>query len=143
MSSGQPLNDADRWDWLIKLREHCVSELLKGSAGVVLTCSALKKKYRDVLRIASYHHDTILVHFAYLKATREMLLARVRARQGHYMKDDMVFSQLEDLQAPTEDERDCISVEVAGTPVEVNELVLNDVKKALEHVIRKQHYTEE
>lgn len=66
MKSGIPLEDADRWDWLIRLRDAAVTELLSGNSGVVLACSALKKRYRDVLRIASYFNNQIATHFVCL-----------------------------------------------------------------------------
>lgn len=68
MHSGQPLEDADRWDWLVRLREAAVQSLREGSPGVVLTCSALKRKYRDVLRIATYFFSNFAVHFVVLSA---------------------------------------------------------------------------
>lgn len=139
MSQGHPLNDEDRWDWLIKLREVSMSELSKGVSGVVMTCSALKAKYRDVIRIASYHHTNIDVHFIYLQASEETLLARVRGRQGHYMKDDMVHSQFQTLQEPTSEETDCLVVNVSGTPLEVNEHVIGKVKIALEKMVKDVH----
>ncbi|PBP15520.1 glucokinase [Diplocarpon rosae] len=59
MSRGIPLTDADRWDWLIRLRTEAMARLAStGAQGVVLTCSALKRKYRDVIRVAPYYsHD--------------------------------------------------------------------------------------
>ncbi|KAK6843154.1 glucokinase [Apiospora arundinis] len=52
MRNGIPLTDADRWDWLTLLREESLRQLSKGNESVVLTCSALKRKYRDVIRVA-------------------------------------------------------------------------------------------
>lgn len=139
MSKGHPLNDEDRWDWLIKVREASMNELGKGHAGVVLTCSALKAKYRDVIRIAAYHHPDIDVHFVYLMATEETLLQRVKSRQGHYMKEDMVRSQFQTLEEPTDEETDCLIADVSGTPVEVNERVIEDVKGSLAKMAKDLH----
>ena len=139
MAHGTPLTDADRWDWLISLRQLCLSEISHGATGVVLTCSGLKQKYRDVLRIASFYDSSILVHFVYLQANEETLLQRVRSRQGHYMKDDMVRSQFAILEEPTLQEKDVLSVNVSGTPPEVNEAALNVVKQTLEKVVKKVH----
>lgn len=107
MSAGIPLNDEDRWDWLILLRDQALVNLKNGSKGVVVTCSALKKKYRDVIRTARLYDEDpdANVHFLYLRADKQTLLARVRARQGHYMKDDMVESQFAALEEP--DEAEC------------------------------------
>ncbi|KAL1634905.1 hypothetical protein SLS56_001986 [Neofusicoccum ribis] len=133
MASGIPLTDADRWDWLILLREQAVRELETGASGVVVTCSALKKKYRDVIRVASYNNAKVLVHFVYLQATEEMLLARVRARPGHYMKDNMVRSQFESLEEPDQEElsKDVLAVDVSGTMPEVESLALGMVQEVL------------
>ncbi|OJD37655.1 shikimate kinase [Diplodia corticola] len=133
MGNGIPLTDADRWDWLILLREQSVRELETGASGVVVTCSALKKKYRDVIRVASYNNVKVVVHFVYLQATEEMLMARVRARPGHYMKDNMVRSQFESLEEPDHDElsKDVLAVDVSGTMPQVQALALGLVQEVL------------
>lgn len=131
MADGHPLTDADRWDWLILLREEAL-KALETNEGVIVTCSALKRKYRDVMRIAAYHHPEVRVHFVFLKATEALLMDRVRARQGHYMKDYMVRSQFESLEAPTVEESDVLSVDASGTSEEVKELALATVGKVME-----------
>jgi len=125
MRAGIPLADADRWDWLINLREEAVDALDNGANGVVLTCSALKKKYRDVIRVARYNDHDVRVHFIYLRASEELLLQRVKARKGHYMKSSMIKSQLQCLEEPEKKERDVHSIDVNGTPVEVQKLALD------------------
>jgi gluconokinase len=134
MAAGIPLTDADRWDWLIALRQEATTSLQAGAPAVVLTCSALKLKYRDVIRVASYNDHDVLVHFIYLKATEETLLARVKARQNHYMKDDMVRSQFQSLEEPTslEMSKDVVSVDVSGTMAEVQQLALAAVASVLQ-----------
>jgi gluconokinase len=113
MAKGTPLTDADRWDWLVLLRQNAVEKLNNAaSTGVVLTCSALKRKYRDVIRVAAYFDHNVEVHFVYLQADEEVLLQRVKARQGHYMKDNLVHSQFTSLEEPKEDETDCLIVDV-------------------------------
>ncbi len=139
MAAGIPLTDADRWDWLILLRQRSVAELSHGSLGVVLTCSALKRKYRDVIRVASYNNRHLLVHFVYLRANEDMILSRVKARQGHYMKDDMVESQFRSLEEPGIDETDCVCIDVGGTVPQVQELALSVVKQALKAVVEEVH----
>lgn len=131
MGAGIPLNDGDRWDWLIVLREEAVKHLETGASGVVVTCSALKKKYRDVIRLASLNDHDVIVHFIYLRATEELLLSRVKARKGHYMKDSMVRSQFEALEEPTEKEHDVLTVDVSGSVDEVELLALDAVSQAM------------
>jgi len=134
MAEGHPLTDADRWDWLILLREQSLQTLASSSSsGVIVTCSALKRKYRDVLRIATYHNPSVLVHFVFLNASEALLMDRVRGRQNHYMKDYMVHSQFQSLEAPQGDETDVLSVEAAGTSLEVQKLALAVVNKVMEN----------
>jgi gluconokinase len=133
MANGQPLTDADRWDWLILLRDSALKTLTSNaSSGVIVTCSALKRKYRDVIRIASYHDSSIKVHFVFLSASETLLMDRVRARKDHYMKDYMVRSQFESLETPMKDEVDVLSVDASGTSSEVQQLALGVVGEALE-----------
>ncbi|KAI9765246.1 MAG: hypothetical protein M1835_007431 [Candelina submexicana] len=131
MSAGIPLTDADRWDWLVLLRQKAMERLSSGSSGVVLTCSALKRKYRDVIRIASYNDHDVLVHFVYLHADEKVLLQRVKARQGHYMKDSMVKSQFKSLEEPADEERDVLGVDVSRSLTEVQRMALSRVQQVL------------
>ncbi len=132
MANGHPLTDADRWDWLILLRDSSLKSLESASAsGVIVTCSALKRKYRDVIRVASYHDPTVHVHFVFLSASEAALMDRVRARKNHYMKDYMVRSQFESLETPTKDEVDVLSVDASGTSAEVQQLALKVVDEVL------------
>lgn len=130
MADGLPLTDADRWDWLILLRQEALKSLQKAE-GVIVTCSALKRKYRDVLRIAHYHDPNVHVHFIFLCASEALLIDRVRARKGHYMKDTMVHSQFESLEAPQADEFDVLSIDASGTSEEVRDLARNVVNRTL------------
>ncbi|SPN96763.1 related to thermoresistant gluconokinase [Cephalotrichum gorgonifer] len=127
MANGTPLTDADRWDWLTALREESLRQIRGGSSGVVLTCSALKQKYRDVIRVAGYFDRSLLIHFIYLSAPESLLLARVEARQDHYMGANMVHSQLEALEPPGPEESDVVSIDVSGTLEEVQREALSRV----------------
>jgi gluconokinase len=133
MAAGVPLTDTDRWDWLVALREKAVEELFENNAsGVVLTCSALKSKYRDVIRIITYNHHDVVVRFVYLRANEEVLLQRVKARKGHYMKEDMVHSQFSSLEEPELDEEtDCLVIDVGAPEAEVQKRSLAAVQAIL------------
>ena len=137
MAANTPLDDADRWDWLILLRDQALAALKNGCKGVVVTCSALKKKYRDVIRTARLYDEDpdANVHFVYLKASQEILLARVGARQGHFFKDSMILSQLAALEPPDEDEmtrlKDVEVIDVSGSQQEVEELAATAVDNVL------------
>jgi gluconokinase len=149
MSAGTPLTDADRWDWLISLRSAATTLLstpaptstnptststrAQAPTGVVVACSALKKKYRDVMRVAAYGYPNVRIHFVYLKLEPATLYARVSARQAHYMKQGMVESQLRDLEEPGQGEWDVITVPVqVGMGMgEVQREVMNAVEKVI------------
>lgn len=131
MSKGIPLTDADRWDWLTVLREESIQRLSGGKTGVVLTCSALKRKYRDVIRVAPYFTPGVHLHFIYLDATEEVLLKRVAARQNHFMGANMVHSQFEVLERPKSDETDVVTINVDRTLDAVKEDALDKVVKTI------------
>ncbi|KAI9816396.1 MAG: hypothetical protein M1832_005063 [Thelocarpon impressellum] len=138
MAAGIPLTDSDRWDWLVVLRQNAVERLTSaGSSGVVLTCSALKRKYRDVIRIAAYNDHDVEVHFVYLRADEGVLMQRVKARQGHYMKDSMVHSQFKSLEEPYEDETDCLELDVSGSVSAVQRDALGIVQDVLGDDVRR------
>jgi gluconokinase len=132
MANGIPLTDSDRWDWLTVLREASLKKLAEGAQGVVLTCSALKRKYRDVIRVAPYYSHDVVLHFVYLHAPEEVLIQRVGARKGHYMGASMVHSQFSILEPPTAEETDVISIDVSGTPDEVEQEALSKVLQKMD-----------
>jgi gluconokinase len=103
MTSGQPLTDEDRWPWLDKVAEWIDDHVATGQPGI-MTCSALKKAYRDRLRGPG-------VAFVHLNGTRELLAARIAARRDHYMPGSLLDSQLEALQ-PLEADENGIVVEL-------------------------------
>lgn len=137
MEAGIPLTDADRWDWLTILREEAIKNVKAGSPGVVLACSALKRKYRDVIRVAPYFDQGIQLHFIYLRASEAMLQARVAARTNHYMHANMVHSQFTALEEPKDDETDVFIIDVNGAVEEVEKQALEMVRKLAESELEK------
>lgn len=137
MGQGIPLTDEDRWDWLISLRQAAIDALSPSEAnnfhppaGVVVACSALKQKYRDVMRVAAYGSSSVQIHFVYLKLSEEVLMQRVTQRESHYMKSGMVHSQLAALEEP-KGEWDAITISVEGTMEEVQRNVIDAVVEKL------------
>jgi gluconokinase len=106
--SGVGLEDADREPWLLRLREHLLGWALAGVSGV-LACSALKRRYRDTLSVEGD------VRFVHLKATRELVLERLRGRRGHFASESILESQFRDLEEP----KDAVAIEVLGRPEEI------------------------
>lgn len=117
MRAGQALTDADRRGWLDALA-HRLAQARASGEGVVLSCSALKRRYRDVLR-----QGAPALKLVYLHGTRELLAARIAARQGHYMPASLLDSQLATLEPPAPDEN-ALAVDVASSPAQIVERIL-------------------
>lgn len=107
MSSGQPLTDDDRWPWLDAIGAHLSSHR---GLGCVVTCSALKRAYRDRLRAAAPD-----LRFIHLQGDMALVAARQAARQGHFMPASLVASQYATLEAPAPGEG-VIALDVAAAP---------------------------
>lgn len=97
MRRGIGLVDADRWAWLDRLGAELQRASERGERAV-LACSALKRRYRDRLRLGSP-----LVRFVFLSLPQHEAAKRVSGRSGHFMPDSLVASQFADLEAPVED----------------------------------------
>ncbi len=109
MAAGIALTDADRQGWLEILAQQLAAARAAGRARV-LSCSALKRSYRDVLRHGA--PDLLFVHLA---GSRELLAQRMAARAGHYMPASLLDSQLATLEPPGADEN-ALSFDVALAP---------------------------
>jgi len=120
MASGIPLDDADRAGWLETLASIIRDGLEKGENGV-MACSALKEKYRQVLRV-----DPERVKFIYLKGNYELILSRMRTRDAHYMKPEMLRSQFEALEEP----REALTMDVSHSPDQIVQNILKGIKEA-------------
>jgi gluconokinase len=116
MASGHPLDDEDRRPWLAKIAAWIREHIQAGRPGVI-TCSALKHSYRDVLR-----GDHVV--FVYLVGTQDQIAARLVARHGHFMPASMLASQIATLEPPSAEE-DAIRVDVTGSPQQEAEQVIN------------------
>jgi gluconokinase len=125
MAAGIQLDDDDRWPWLRRVAEWIGTQEAAGRGGVV-TCSALKRSYRDLLRDG---HPS--VRFVHLLADQDVLTARVTNRHGHYMPPALLRSQLDALEPLGPDEPG-VRVETHGDPAAVADRAL----KALENADR-------
>jgi len=111
MAAGHPLNDEDRLPWLRSIAAWIDDRLATDRPGVV-TCSALKRKYRDLL--AGGHPEVAMV---LLDGDRDLIEARMKARKGHFFKATLLDTQFADLELPSPDE-DVLLAPITGTPEE-------------------------
>ena len=109
MRQGIPLTDADRVPWLDRIGRELKTWAAEGRSGV-MTCSALKRAYRD--RIRSARPD---VRFVYLKGSEALIGARVAARHHEYMPASLLRSQFDTLEEPTLGEPGVVTVDAGGT----------------------------
>ncbi|MFC8922413.1 gluconokinase [Cellulosimicrobium sp. NPDC057127] len=117
MTAGTALTDEDRWPWLQAIRDWLTSEAEAGRSGVV-TCSALKRSYRDVLRTAGGE-----VCFVHLSGSPELLAERMQHRSGHFMPPSLLPSQLATLEPLDADERG-MTLDIAAPPHELADEIL-------------------
>lgn len=110
MAAGTPLEDADRWPWLELVGHELATTRAKG---IVVACSALKRRYRDAIRAQA--PDTIFLH---LEGTLEVLSARLEGRSGHFMPTKLLASQLASLE-PMEDDESAVVIDISGTMAEI------------------------
>jgi gluconokinase len=111
MRNGCPLTDEDRWPWLERLREEIKRSLAAGE-NTVLACSALKRAYRDCLRVGSE------VKFVFLCGDHALIEKQLRSRRAHFMNPDLLQSQFDDLEESRPDEN-VLTIELGETPEEI------------------------
>ncbi|KAL6941572.1 hypothetical protein ACO0RG_002706 [Hanseniaspora osmophila] len=97
MTAGVPLHDEDRWGWLEKVSEESTANAKKNDGISIITCSALKKKYREYI---SNHSKETTFFFIMIYASKEEIKKRLTRREGHFMKANMLESQFADLELP-------------------------------------------
>jgi len=115
MSRGVPLDDDDRWPWFA-----AISEYIRNSHRdqFVLACSALKSAYRDYLQ------QSLNCQFIYLHITKEEAIARMNKRKGHFMKSEMVQSQLDTLEITP----DLMTIDAKTSLEQVMKTILENLK---------------
>ena len=113
---GIPLNDDDRRPWLDRLRKLLV-DCIAHRGDLVLACSALKREYRQTLAVGPE------VRFVYLKGNAALIAERLRSRHGHFANEQILASQIADLEEP----EGVITVEIALSPVEI----VNEIRRKL------------
>jgi len=112
MAAGTPLNDEDRAPWLQRIADFADERIARGESAVV-TCSALKRRYRDGLR-----HARPELRIVYLEGNRKVIASRLMERKGHFFPEQLLDSQFRDLEPPEPDE-DVLTVPIVGTPEDI------------------------
>ena len=113
MAAGIPLNDADRAPWLT------AAGVVLAKGDVVVACSALRRRYRDRLRLAA--PDLRLV---YLRGSHALLMQHLAARRHEFMPPELLDSQLDTLEPPAQDER-AIVADIDRSPLDILAFVVN------------------
>ncbi len=109
MAHGIPLTDDDRWPWLDLIGAELFASTSRGES-VVVTCSSLKRSYRQRLRTASKGP----LYFVFLNGSEELLSVRMGERKGHFMPPSLLKSQLATLESP-EGEDGVVTVDIDAT----------------------------
>src|SRR3954463_4797131 len=125
MRRGVPLTDEDRWPWLERLREQ-IARSIAAKKNAVLACSALKRAYREQLRVSDE------VKFVFLRGDYALVSEQLRRRHGHFMNRDLLQSQFADLEEPKPDEG-VVTTELGRTPKEIVEDIKTNLHLAGKH----------
>ena len=120
MSAGHPLTDEDRWPWLQAIADE-IDQVCRRGGNVVISCSALKRAYRDVLV-----HGRDDVRIVYLDGSHDLIASRLAVRKGHFMPPTLLQSQFRTLQPPGPDENP-VTVSI-DAPVEE---IVDDIMRKL------------
>lgn len=118
MSRGEALTDEDRWPWLQAIADWIAEHRAAGTACVV-TCSALKRVYRDLIT----EQQRADVRIVYLKGDFDLIAAQLKARKGHFMPPELLKSQFDALEEPRADEHS-MAVPIDASPEEISERVV-------------------
>lgn len=110
MRAGHPLTDEDRWPWLATITSWITEHTMAGIPGII-TCSALKRIYRDVMR----GPDVVFVHLA---GSKDQIGQRLASRLDHYMPPTLLDSQIATLEPPGADEK-VLVVDVGRAPAQI------------------------
>lgn len=116
MAAGEPLDDEDRRPWLDSIAEWLAGRTAQGG---VVSCSALRRRYRDRLR----RESGARLFFVHLDGSEELIAQRVAERKGHFMPRSLLRSQFETLE-PLEEDEPGAAVSVDGPPQEITERAL-------------------
>jgi gluconokinase len=124
MKAGVALEDDDRWPWLDRIAAR-LADKERMPLGLVITCSALKRSYRDRVR-----HGAPGVRFVFLQGPGALIESRLAARTHHFMPSTLLASQLQTLESPGPDEDDVLHADIAEPSTTVIRLVASALRAA-------------
>src|SRR5215813_6773934 len=124
MERGEPLTDADRMPWLVAIG-HCMDERIAAGQSALVACSALKRRYREMLLAG--RPDT---RIAFLTIDRDVAARRLAGRHGHFFNPHLLDSQFTDLELPGPDETAVVTVPVSGQPETTADEVVRSLRLA-------------
>ncbi|OAQ41592.1 hypothetical protein A5893_00295 [Pedobacter psychrophilus] len=119
MQNGIALNDADRLPWLNILKRK-ISDKINEQQGFIISCSALKASYRDILRTAGE------VRFLFLKADENEIAGRLKNRDGHFMPSSLLHSQIEALEIPLTKEKDILIIDASKSKEDIIKHIITE-----------------
>ena len=117
MKTGIPLTDEDRMSWLQALQD-LIRENDQAGKSIVLACSALKARYRQILSEGAAD-----VRFVHLQGEKQLIADRLAQRKGHYMNPGLLDSQFEALEVP----QDALNVDISGNPDSIADTVIESL----------------
>jgi gluconokinase len=123
LRNGHPLTDEDRWPWLDCLRKQ-IERSLSAGENAVLACSALKRAYRDRLRVDDE------MKFVFLCGDYVLVEKQLRSRRGHFMNAVLLQSQFDDLEEPQPDENE-LTIQLGRTPQQIVEEIKTNLNLAV------------
>lgn len=136
MSAGIPLTDDDRWGWLRSIRDAYVNKARelaneddRAKRLVVVTCSSLRKAYRDLMR--EVPKDLCKVVFIYLKGSYQLIESRLKARQNHFMATNMLKSQWATLEEPDPQHEEVIIQDIDLDMEDIIDSLLKQINQRL------------
>jgi gluconokinase len=121
MSAGHPLTDEDRWPWLKAIAAE-IDRVCDAGAHVVISCSALRRIYRDILV-----HGRDDIRIVYLNGTQQLIASRLAARKGHFMPPQLLTSQFQTLEPPGSDEHP-VTVSIDASVEAIVDDILDQLK---------------
>lgn len=118
MAGGHPLNDADRMEWLITLNQLAIDHK---NTGAIITCSALKQSYREILERNLQGH----VLWISLEGSYDLILERLQNRKGHFMPASLLQSQWDTFEPP----QNAMKVSIEPSPREIVSQIIKELQK--------------